>query len=213
VKCRGFSRSNKIFCFLIGIYISFIKIETNDGLESSSENKKGASCEHLLERVVVLTFVFAAGLPGHETGQRDRHKGRMRIALFALSFLFPSALCFTGTVLHTLHDTKLSCELRRHHCCRQLSQVHKLSMQASNDSRSRRDMLVSTAASTLMAGFGPIIAQIESASAQIPGFDTRGERPSGLGPIAGGRFLSLCSNENCVSTSEGAFLNQMIEFY
>ncbi len=140
----------------------------------------------------------------------------MQIALMnqifiALSFLFPCAMCFTGTVWHATHANKLCSESSKHHCFRgQLSQVHKLSMQESNDFRSRRDILFSTAALTLITGVMPIISNMESASAQIPGFDTRGERPSGLGPIAGGRFLSLCSNENCVSTSEGYFPHHML---
>jgi hypothetical protein len=127
----------------------------------------------------------------------------MRIAVIALSLVFPSALCFTGTVLHGSCTNELKYNSKQQSFRQQLSRVHKLSMKESDNSRSRRDLIFSTAASTLLAGVIPILTQVESVSAQIPGFDTRGERPAGLGPIAGGRFLSLCSNENCVSTSEG----------
>ncbi len=128
----------------------------------------------------------------------------MRTALVALTLLFPCALGFTGTVWHGLNAQKDNCESKQQYFRRQLSPLHKLSMKESDDSHSRRDFIFSTAASTLMASALPFLSQVESVSAQIPGFDTRGERPAGLGPIAGGRFLSLCSNENCVSTSEGS---------
>lgn len=69
---------------------------------------------------------------------------------------------------------------------------------------SRRDLFKAAAflAAPLAAGLAAT-----PASAQLPNFlgDSRGERPGGLGPVAGGRFLSLCDSENCVSTSEDVY--------
>ena len=71
---------------------------------------------------------------------------------------------------------------------------------------SRRDLLFSAAA-TAAAVFAP-----QPASAQFPkvSFDAKGERPAGLGPQGGGRFLSLCDSANCVCTSDDVYSKRFL---
>ena len=71
---------------------------------------------------------------------------------------------------------------------------------------SRRDLLFSAAA-TAAAVFAP-----QPASAQFPSisFDAKGDRPAGLGPQGGGRFLSLCDSANCVCTSDDVYSKRFL---
>jgi len=71
---------------------------------------------------------------------------------------------------------------------------------------SRRDLLFSATAAAA-AVFAP-----QPASAQFPSisFDAKGDRPAGLGPQGGGRFLSLCDSANCVCTSDDVYSKRFL---
>ena len=131
----------------------------------------------------------------------NTHKG-MAISLVLGLVLIPSAFGFGISNHLTQTHAKMNLDSGALRCNIRERSHFKLDMKMKNSCDvSRRDILIATG--TLIAGLSPILSTIQPAVAQIPGLDTRGERPAGLGPIADGRFLSLCTNENCVSTSEG----------
>lgn len=119
--------------------------------------------------------------------------------VFINVLLLPSAYCFSFT--HSIGGSHPRISLTNAYksfASRERPAPTLRTLMSEKSDVSRKDVL-----SALIAGTLPMILGVQSAYAQFPLLDTRGERPAGLGPIAGGRFLSLCSNENCVSTSEG----------
>lgn len=79
----------------------------------------------------------------------------------------------------------------------------------------RRSMLLRGAALAVM----PLAAAAPASAFELPSFDipnlkdlagsSRGEKPSGLGPIDN-RFLSSCDSDNCVSTSDDVYSKRFL---
>jgi len=140
------------------------------------------------------TFDVLQGSPISQESATHSREMRAVVAAGALAaVLLPAADAFASAPSPALRAVS------GHRC---------VSMSAADGSEgaplSRRAALFAAGAA-VAAGAAPL-----PAFAQFPGFDAKGDRPSGLGPQGDGRYLSLCDSANCVSSSEDVYSKRFL---